>query len=337
LRALAELGPGADPETAKVLTDLLVEYREALFRMNEIRISLPPGPKQDSTEESFSRLLGQPLETLLIATLAKFEPSDPRSVKVLTAAFSKMAERLRDWHVAVALASKLAGFGDKAGSAVPEAIKAIHALRWTKERDNTLDAFIAYLSVLTAGGGAEARKAVVGFLDPAGTAMRNGGPQAAEFQAHSLLTLERIGLPADADGRAVAIRRIEEGLASGFEVVFSAAAKVAAKSLSPGEAGALVKPLSRVLDADFKFLDLPGCPHALLGRFSSEELRLLGQGLALRALGTMGTGAKEALSAVARIADRPLTPKASGFSLEPPENWVIREAVEARRRIDPGK
>src|SRR5262249_52705577 len=134
-----------------------------------------------------------------------------------------------------------------------------------------------------AGGDAPgARGAVLAHLDPGGPTLAKTGPNAAVLQMHLLLTLGRLGLPAQGEDRATALGRLRDGLASDRVEVFSAAAKaVAASGPTPEEAGPLVKSLARVLEPDFCFAASPeDMPRHLIFGFTDEEGKLLGRGLA---------------------------------------------------------
>jgi hypothetical protein len=151
-----------------------------------------------------------------------------------------------------------------------------------------------------------------------------------------LLTLAKLGLPAEGSERTVALSRLREGLASDRVEIFSAATKgVATPKLTPEEAGPVVKALTRVLAKDFQFLAFPEetVRHLRQG-FAYEEQGLLGQGLAVRALGTIGPLAREALPEVRALAKLELQKAKSDYLPDPAINAVIREARKAEKQIE---
>ncbi len=168
------------------------------------------------------------------------------------------------------------------------------------------------------------------MLDPAGDVLKRSGPHATPtYQVHLLQTLSSLGLPAGGAERTLALKRVQEGLASDLAPVFSAAAAVvvSAKPLRQDEAGPLVPLLGRVLAADFRFKDAHARVVERWGwQFRSGEGALYGKGKALRALGSLGGQARAALPAVQAIAERPLEKRQSDYLPDPPINAIIHEA-----------
>jgi hypothetical protein len=305
LRALRDVGPGSGARAAKALA-------RALLRDHS---------------------------SVAVEALGRLEPTDPEAVAPLAEAFAEAAGG-DDWYTPAVIADSLARYGKAARTAAPAVIKALRRFH-TRARSGVVygEQFAAYLGVLAAVGGDEpdVRRVVIDLLDPAGDLLKKPGPGASEYQFHLLLTLARLGLPPSGEDRKAALPRVRDGLSSESGTVFCAAARVviAARPLAAEEAGPLVPPLSRVLAPDFRFKEpqtqVVGRPREPL---TAEESALAGPGLAVRALGSLGPAAREALPAVRAVADRPLEVRKSDFLPDPPGNALIREArksVEAIR------
>lgn len=336
LRALSDLGAGSSPATAKLLVGLLLKFHDEFETARRKIEATEAGPQRD---EAFSRLSApqSTREALLLNALDRLDPAEGAVAGPIAEAFARFARLAgpNDWVIAQRLARNLARFGAGARPAVPAVIMGLRALPLSPTQDVFPEMFMDYLAVLAAAGGDApgSRRAILDHLDPAGPTRTKAGPNAAELHVRLLLTLARLGLPPDGGDRAEALRRLHEGLASDRADIFSAATKVVAgAALSPEEAGPVVKALARVLGKDFRFRELSqDTARRLTWAFTGEERALLGQGLAVRALGTMGPLAREALPAVRARAAQEF--QARGWS-EPAINFLIREARKVEKQID---
>jgi hypothetical protein len=245
-----------------------------------------------------------------------------------------------DWYAPKVIAEALAGHGKAARPAAPAVIKALRNFRTSADPGVVFgEQFAAYLAVLGGVGGDEpgVRRVVIDLLDPTGDVLRKTGPNSPEYQVSLLVTLAKLGLPAEGEDRRLALSRVRDGLSRELAPVFCAAAKVviAAKPLSAEEANPLAPLLARVLAPDHRFKEAhPAISHRLREPFSAEELGLSGVGLGIRALGALGPAARETLPALKTIADRALEKRTSDFLPDPPMNAIIleaRKAVEAIR------
>jgi len=336
LRALSDLGAGSSPATAKLLVGLLLKYHDEFVTAWRKIEATEPGTLRN---EAFSRLYAPQSirEALLVNALERLDPAEGAAAGPIAEAFARFARLAgpNDWVIAQRLARNLARFGAGARPAVPAVIKGLRSLPLSPTQDVFPEVFMDYLAVLAAAGGDApgSRRAVLDHLDPSGPTLTKTGPNAAELHVHLLLTLARLGLPPEGGDRTAALRRLQEGLASDRADIFSAATKVvAAAALSPAEAGPVVKALARVLEKDFQFRELSqDTARRLTWAFTSEERVLLGQGLAVRALGAMGPLAREALPAVRARAAQEF--QAREWS-EPAINFLIREARKVEKQID---
>ena len=342
LRALEDLGAGSSPQTAKFLAGLLVKYRKTFQAAQEEMIKAAPGPDREAKEKALYLVYAHSRDTLLLNAMAKLEPTKPEAAVPIAEAFALIAVDRENWNVAERLAKILTRFGKGAAPAVPAVIQAIKALPLGKERNAYHEVFAEYLAVLAAAGGEQpgVRQLVIELLDPAGEFLKKSGLQAAELQVNLLLTLAQIGLPLEEKERKVAMDRLQEGLASVQTVIFSAATKVvasSAKTLTLEEAIPLVKSIALVLDAKFHFRELPENEVRYLSWYmSNEDQHLLGQGLALRALGELGPKSRGAEEAVKALARQELQER-SDYLPEPKINSVIREARKALQQIEEKK
>jgi hypothetical protein len=300
MRGLQELGPGASPRAAKAIVKVLLR-------------------------DHSSTAMG---------ALERMEPTDPAAAEPLAEAFVKVASG-DDWLTPKVLAEALACHGKAARVAAPAVVKALRSFRTSPQPGVVFgEEFAAYLSVLAAVGGDEpgVRRVVIDLLDAKGDVLTKSGPNAPEYQYHLLLTLAKLGLPAEGDERKTALVRLRDGLSSDLAVVHSAAARVviACKPLSAEEAKPLVPLLSRVFAADFKF---KSPSEQIAGRLGESSPRrgsdFFAQQLAVQALGALGPAARDALPALKALAERPLEKRKSDFLPEPPINAVIKEAQKA--------
>lgn len=305
LRALNELGPGTSPRAARVLS-------QALLRGG----SWPA-----------------------IEALQRMEPTDAEAAKPLAEAFAQAAKD-HDWHTPTVLAGLLTRYGKAARPAVPAVLESLRTFRASPNPgDAYAEQFAAYLAVLSAAGGDEpgVRRLVLDLLNPASDILKRSGPDATpDYQVSLLRTLAQLGLPADGKERKLALVRVREGLASDLTMVFSAAAGVviAVQPLAQDEAGPLVPLLARVLAPGFRFKAAHARVAARLGeQYPFEQALLFGQRMALRALGALGTQARDVLPAVKALAERPLEKRTSDYRPEPAINAVIRAARKAAEAI----
>lgn len=295
LRALAELGPGSSPRAAKTLANLVVRTGSSLA----------------------------------VEALKRLEPTDTEAVTPLVAAFTKV-EPGDSWHIPKAIAESLAQYGKAARPAAPAIMKALRGFRASPNPgDAYLEQFATYLSVLMTIGGDEpgVRRLVIDLLDPASDVLKRSGALAGpDYHRHLLVALANLGLPADGEERKLALSRVRDGLASESSTVFSAAAQVviAAKPLTPEEARPMVPLLTRVLAPAFKFKNAQ--PHAYEQPFSGVKM-------ALRALGSLGSQARNAMAPVKALAERPFEERKSDYLPEPAINTVIREARKTAAAI----
>jgi hypothetical protein len=339
LRALRDLGPGSSPAMSKLITGLLLKYHGTLEKLRKELAALDAGPKRDAKITQINQVYSSSYESLLFEIIDKLETTDAAAAVPIAEAFAKFVDAKEEWRLSQRLAKKLAHFGKGAKPAVPAAIKALREIRVTRERDIYIDVFTDYLSVLVAAGGDEpgVRPIVLELLDPRSNLMQNSGANAPTYQVRLLVTLASVGLPADGPERKTALTRIQEGLANDMAEIFSAAcvAVAGAKHLTKDEAAPLVQSIVRVLDPKFSFrvLTREETQH-LAWIFAHEETRLIGKGMALRALGALGPLAVDALPAVKRIASQDLTKRVSDFMPEPAQNIVIREAGRVQKLIE---
>jgi hypothetical protein len=340
LRALRDLGAGPSPQTARILVGVLLKYHDALDAGRKEIAALNPGPEREAKALVLFRVYTHNRDDLLLDALASIEPADKEAVVPIAEAFARFASHKEEWNIAVRLAQNLARFGKGAAPAVPAVLEGLRSLPLGAQRNVYYVVFADYLEVLVAAGGEVpgVRQGVIELLDPAGNALANSGPNAMEIQGYLLLALARIGLPAEGTRRTAALTRLREALASDRIEVFSAAAKVVAaeKTWTGAEARPVVQDLARVLPEAFAFRAPPkesdGHPQL---RFAFEDQALLGRGLALRALASLGPLAKDALPAVKAIASREPQKRTSDFLPEPPINFIIREARGAQKAIEP--
>jgi hypothetical protein len=220
---------------------------------------------------------------------------------------------------------------------VPAAVQGLRSLPLSGEPNVFPELFVDYLGILVAAGGDTpgARQAVVEHLDLGGPTLTKTGSNARRLRVHLLLTLARLGLPAEEGERKTALSRVREGLASDRVEIFSAATKVvAAATLSREEAVPLVEALGGVLEKEGNFQELTREDvRQLSWEFSAEEQQLLGRGLAVRALGALGSGAREALAKVRALAGQRLQNR-EDYWAEPAINFLIREARKAEKQIE---
>jgi hypothetical protein len=340
LRALRDLGAGSSPQTARALVGSLLKYHDTLEAGRKEIAALSPGPEREAKALALFRVYTHNRDDLLLEALASIEPADKDAAVPIAEAFARFAPHKEEWNIAVRLAQNLARFGKGAAPAVPAVLEGLRSLPLRAERNVYYVVFADYLEVLVAAGGEVpgVRQGVLELLDPAGNALANSGPNAVEIQGYLLLALARIGLPAEGGPRTAALTRLREALASDRIEVFSAAAKVVAaeKTWTGAEARPVVQALARVLPEDFAFRAPPresdGLPQL---SFAFEDQVLLGRGLALRALGSLGPLARDALPAVKAIASRELQKRTSDYLPEPPINFIIREARSAQKAIEP--
>jgi hypothetical protein len=340
LRALADLGPWSEAGTAKVLVKALMKYHDALDAARKAILAVDPGAAREAkSQELFWPIYSHNRNELLLTALDRIDPAQKDAVEPLAEALARFAPKFDEWPIGQRLAKNLARFGTAARPAVPTALTTLKSLPLTEKQDVYAELFVDYLGVLAAAGGDApgARQAVLEYLNPDGPTLKKSGPNAPMLRFNLLLTLARLGLPADGDERTAALRRTQEGLATDRIDIFSAATKVvaAATKLTPEEAAPLVKGLVRVLAKDFAFPPTPqDIPSHLAGGFTYDEALLLGRGLTLRALGALGPLAREALPEVRALAKQELEKRTSDFIADPPINAVILEARKAEKQID---
>jgi hypothetical protein len=338
LRALGDLGPGNSPATAKFLVGSLLKYHAALEAARKEIAAAQPGPEQEAKSKAFVRIYSYNRDELLLAALERIEPVDPASAVPIAEAFGKFAPRRDDWVIAQRLARNLERFGTGARPAVPVVLQVLGAVPLSTTQDVFPELFVDYLKILAAAGGDApgARRAVLDHLAPTSPTLAKTGPNAVGLRMNLLLTLAKLGLPREGDERTVALRRLRDGLDSDRVEIFSAAAKgVATPTLTPEEAGPVVKALARVLAKDFQFQAVPEeAGRNLRWVFPYEEQGLLGQGLAIRALGAIGPLAREALPEVRALAKQELQTEKLDYRPEPARNFLIREARKAEKQIE---
>jgi hypothetical protein len=339
LRALRDLGPGSSPAMAKRLIDLLLKDRATLEKLRSELAGLDAGPKRDAKIREINRVYYADHGSLLDQIIDKLGTTDPEAAVPIANMFATFIEAKEQWPLTQRLAKKLAQFGKGAKPAVPAAIKALREAHISRERDVYLGVFTDYLLVLVAAGGDEpgVRPIILEFLDPKSNVMQKSGANAPTYQVRLFVTLAAVGLPADGPARKEALTRIKEGLNNDMAEIFSAACVVVAseKKFTKEEAAPLVQAMVRVLDRKFSFRVLTSEETGHLAWiFHHEHSRLIGKGMALRALGSLGPLASDALPAIKRVASQELIKHSSDFLPEPTQNVIIREAGLAQKRIE---
>ena len=197
------MGPGSGPRTAKAITLVLVRDHSPLA----------------------------------VEVLRRMEPTDTEAVAPLAEAFAT-ASAGDDWYMPQVIAEALARYGKAARPAAPAIIKALRKFRTSAAPGVVYgEQFAAYLAVLAGIGGDEpgVRRVVIDLLDPAGDVLKKTGPNAPEYQLHLLITLAKLGLPAEREDRSAALARVREGLGerSGSSVLRGRQGRHCRKTIAP--------------------------------------------------------------------------------------------------------
>jgi hypothetical protein len=313
LRTLAIIGPGSSPEAARVLVTVLTAKPLAV------------------TAEA--RLEAQ-------SVLCLFEPADKAAVVVLADGLNRLVkDEPHEWLSRCDLAQVIGRFGKDARPAVPALIRALDRFKSpaTIGRYPAYEEMGACVDALAAAGGdvPGARAVVLHLLDADAPLLRNAGPADASVQAHLLLALGKMGLPSAGEERDAVLDRLRGGLGRDQTLAFNAAAKAVVRngaSFTAMEAKTLVPWLVRVVSGESPIKSDPGGSMVPLD-FTYEEGMIGPCGFAARALGAMGKLSRDALPALAPLAEQPLVDVKGTYRAEPAMNFVIREARKAVEAI----
>jgi hypothetical protein len=312
LAALAAIGPGSSPEAIRVLVGVV--ERRPLGTMYVVR--------QEAC-----------------AVLGLLEPTDKAAVPILAGGLASLLKEQphHDWVSSRDVAQVIARFGKDAKPATPALIAVLEGFKNPPQFPPYEEVTACAEALAAAGGDAPGGRAIVlHLLDRDAPLLKKAGPNAAGLEATLLQSLGKMGVPAAGPEREAALDRIRGGLGSDQAFLFAVGAKVVAhggSAFTAKEARTLVPLLVRGLPGGVAFKNaLTGSRWPL--RFSGDDEVYLGApGMAVRALGALGTAARDALPALEALAAQPLVSVKGTYMAEPPLNHAIREARKAVAKI----
>jgi hypothetical protein len=312
LRLLNAIGPGSGQEDVRFLIETML--RPHTGENSEIRAEV----------------------MMLLAMVA---PLPKEAATDLSKALAKILDEKEYSYERQLLAQTLARMGKDARVAVPVLLWAVR--KYSPKR-NFPGVFGSYVEALTAVGAEPGvRQLLLDSLDPTSPLLKDGSDSAPYYRTVLLTGLDSLGWPAEGPERTLLLQRVREALTSDQMPVYSAAAHlvlVGGKQLHKEEARPLVPLLVRVLGANHQFIDLEGAgatriewDRATRAAFGQRESN---KALAIRALGTMGASARDALPALRSLAVQKEVPVTSTYIPEPSINHLIREARKAVAAIE---